>query len=365
MKANKLKIVYLLTGLRLGGAETQVLLLAKSMIEEGAEVRVIAMESGGAMVDQFKKKNIPVTELGIKGGSDLWQGYKNLKSLIKEINPNVIHSHMIHANLLARIFKLFNPKYKVVCTAHNISEGSKTLMAGYRLTRSVADWSTNVSFEAYEHYVNKGYFLKRKSSYVPNAIDTSYFDSNVSNRAALLAEFKISNESFIFFSAGRLHAQKNHKMLIQAFNQLKDQVPHVKLLIAGEGDLKAELEELIADLGIEDRVKLLGRRSDMLHLLNLCNCFVLSSDYEGFGLVVGEAMACLKPVIATDCGGVKEVMDNFYTLTEKGNQAAMANAMLQACKTEYPVTYLEDARQHIVKTYAVDKIIDTWLSIYN
>jgi len=115
--------------------------------------------------------------------------------------------------------------------------------------------------------------------------------------------------SFTFVNIGRLHPQKNQKMLIEAFYHLND--PHAKLVIIGEGELKEELENLIKDLDIMDRVFLLGRQSNPFAYLSKADTFVLSSDYEGFPNVILEALACDVPVISTDCkSGPREILSS-------------------------------------------------------
>jgi glycosyltransferase involved in cell wall biosynthesis len=363
--AVKLKIAYVLTGLRLGGAETQVLLLAKTMKKNGAEVTVIAMESGGVMVNKFKAEGIEVVELGIKSAKELFSGYNIFKSVIAKLKPDVIHSHMVHANMFCGVFKFFNFKYKVVATAHNIQEGSKLLMAGYYFTKYVVDWSTNVSVEAYQHYLKEGYFSRKKSSYVPNGIDTDLFRPNDSLKASLRQELSLSDQDYVILAAGRLHAQKNHQMLIEAFGSIREQLPGAKVLIAGDGELRSELQQLIMRLNLNDSVKLLGNRNDIVHLLNLCDCFVLSSTFEGFGLVVAEALSCCKAVIATDCGGVKEVLNNYGLLIEKQNVAVLTSALLKLYKQPFTSERLIKAREYIITKYSINNVVNTWVSLYS
>lgn len=355
----------MITGLRLGGAETQLLLLAKNIKKAGNDVMVVAMESGGTMAEKIKHENIPVVELGILGVATLWSGYQRFKAVVKSYSPDVIHAHMIHANLFSRIYSTFNHVPKLISTAHNIVEGNKLLMSGYYLTRSVPDWSTNVSREAYERYVNQKYFIRQKSSFVPNAIDTDQFYPNQQYTANLRRELRIQNDAYIFFSAGRLHMQKNHAVLLRAFAIVRFKLPHAILLIAGEGPLENELRLLCKELSVEKEVQFIGRRDDMPALMNLCDCFVLSSDFEGFGLVVGEAMATLKSVVATNCGGVKEVMGGFGELVEVKNTNALAAAMLKVNQQPCNQNYLIQAKEYISRNYAVPAVVNQWIQLYS
>jgi len=112
---------------------------------------------------------------------------------------------------------------------------------------------------------------------------------------------------FTFINIGRLHPQKNQKLLIEAFYLLNDE--ESRLIIIGEGELKGELERFIEELGLQDRVFLLGRDQNPFKYLDRSDVFVLSSDYEGFPNVVLEALACSLPVISTDCkSGPREIL---------------------------------------------------------
>jgi glycosyltransferase involved in cell wall biosynthesis len=362
---SSLRILYLITGLRMGGAEQQLLLIAHNMQKHGHQVIVVAMETGGVMVNEFVKKGIPVVELNMGRVKMAISGYTTFNKLVRDFKPHFIHAHMIHANLLSRIYKFFHPKQLVVNTAHNIREGSARLMIAYRLTRQLANWSTNVSTEAYSHFIAKGYFDPKTSCALPNAINTGKFKKDSSASPFLRQEFGIETHFYVFFTAGRLHEQKNHQMLINAFAEVCKINLNTLLLIAGEGPLEAELKQLAVKLGIQAKVKFIGRRDDMPQLFNVCDCFVLSSIYEGFGLVVGEAMACEKPVIATNCGGVKEVMGAYGKLIETNDTPALTQAMVNRLQQPATTSELVCARQSIQTRFAVEEIISQWLNLYH
>jgi len=357
-----MKILFLITGLRLGGAEQQLLLLCQSLQKNGFEVSVAAMETGGILKQEFLDNGIPVNELGIKGLSSLFAGYRKFASLVKRIKPAVIHAHMIHANFLASIYKFFNGRNRLVITAHNITEGNKILMAGYRLIKLIPDWATHVSLEAYESYIANNYFQQKRSSHIPNAIDMALFNPENFNKNSIRKAMGFGEDVFIFLAAGRLHHQKNFGLLINAFQQMKPG-GNALLLIAGEGPLEQGLRQLCARLNVEDVVYFLGRRRDMPSLFAVSYCFVLSSDFEGFGLVVAEAMAMKKQVIATDCGGVKEVSGGLGTLVEVNNLHGMVAALKFARKNKV-LKKQEQMRIHIEKSYAIEKVVKQWQKLY-
>lgn len=360
-----MRILQLITGLRLGGAEKQLLLLSVNMKQAGHSVKVVAMEKGGVLAQEFMNEDIEVIELDIRKITDIYAGYRKFSAVVKAYQPHVIHSHMIHANFLARIFKLFNRQFKVVTTAHNIKEGSKAMMlVAYRLTKSIPNWSTNVSIETYEYFLKRKYFKKQASSFVPNIIDTNLFNPALLADNDLRSQLGLPKDAYIYFSAGRLHTQKNHKLLLKAFNVVHQQIDNAYLIIAGEGPLLPDLLTYCEDNNLISRVVFLGRRTDMPQLMAMCNCFVLSSDFEGFGMVIGEAMAMLKPVITTNCGGVEEVTGGYGTLVKVNDANGLAAAMLWQYRLPITINELINARKHIEVNYAASSIIKQWINIY-
>jgi glycosyltransferase involved in cell wall biosynthesis len=359
------KVLFLITGLRLGGAENQLLILAKNLSKHGIVVSVVSMELGGGLKGQFETAGIEVNQLSIKTLWSLCPGYFRLKKLVSNFKPDIIHSHMIHANLFARVFKLFNHQYKLINTAHNIKEGSKALMKAYALSKMLPDWSTNVSREAYDSFIRRGYFDLKRSSYIPNAIDTERYNTHPRSLKFLHSELELEETAFIYFSAGRLEPQKNYAMLLQSFALVRPELPQTYLVIAGEGQELNRLQQISSELRINNNVVFLGRRDDLESLLEDIDCFVLSSNFEGFGMAVAEAMAVGKHVIATDCGGVKEVMGGLGQLVDVGDIQAFAKAMIRAYQFPALLATTTAYREQIVSNYSVPGVVNTWLQFYD
>ena len=134
----------------------------------------------------------------------------------------------------------------------------------------------------------------------------------------------------------------------------------------GDGDLRYELEQMIIENSIQQDVTILGRRDDISSLISASDIFVLASKFEGFGLVVAEAMACKCFVVATDCGGVAEVLGNTGILVESQNSEALANGMIKALdmsKDEIKNNNI-DARKRIEDIFSLESSVKHWLKIY-
>ena len=361
-----MKILYLITGLGGGGAEKVVADLADQMAKIGHQVK-IAYLKGGVIVRPENGK-IDLVYLGLETLKNSKIAYKNYKLLIQEFQPDVVHAHMVHANIFARISRIFTPVPKLICTAHSNNEGGTGRMLAYRLTHHLADLTTNVSESAAKSFENFGAVPKKGIKAVFNGIDLNKFKKNEELRNQYREDLKFSKEDTIILAVGRFHAAKNYPSLIHAFKLLKmnSGTDFTKLVIAGDGEGRTEIENLITKLELNDSVILLGRREDIAILMSAVDIFVLASIYEGFGLVVAEAMASECYVVATNCGGVKEVMGGHGSLVIPNNSEALARELFNVLKLSMVKKDKNNkqALKYIQENFSLDKIVQQWLIIY-
>ena len=351
-----MRILYVITGLGVGGAEKVVCDLADQMILKGHDVKIVYL-TGSVLVKPISPR-VELLPLHLNAASNIFGASRKYKKIIRDFSPDVIHSHMIHANIFARLNHLSFKYIRLICTAHNSNEGGRVRMLAYKLTNFLSNLNTNVSQEASESLISKGAFNKNNLITVYNGIDLNKF--NFFNKD------KNSNE-LSFLSVGRFNKQKDYPNLFQAISILKNTInKEVKFYIAGDGELRPQLEQLIVDLGISDCVVLLGKRSDIPSLLNKADYFILSSRHEGLPTVVIEAMACGTFVIATDCGGSAEIMGDTGILVPPQNSEALAQALNQAVN-KTPLEIQENnlkARKRVDELFSLEKSVENWLKIY-
>lgn len=352
-----MKVLYVITGLGLGGAEKVVADLADQMVLRGHEVK-IAYLKGDAIVKP-KSQNVELIYLGLESSAKLFPVAYKYRNLIKSYQPDVVHAHMIHANIFARLCRVFSKVPKLICTAHNSNEGGKVRMLAYRMTNFLSNLNTNVSNEATKALIDKKAFKIDEVITVYNGIDLAKFSNKYSKGY-------IHSSNYNFLSVGRFNEQKDYPNLLKAISIVVQNNQNVHFNIAGDGDLREEIERLIIQLDIQKYVTLLGRRNDIPELMSKADCFILPSKYEGFGLVVAEAMACGIFVIGTDCGGVKEVMGNCGILVQPGNSEVLADVIIQFITMDYEKIAKNNvnASEYIQKNFDLNKIIDRWMDIY-
>jgi glycosyltransferase involved in cell wall biosynthesis len=361
-------ITFLITSLNGGGAEKQLQHLACGLKNRGWIVSVIAMiyPDNTAIAINLAKAEIPIHYLGMKRGKSQISAIFKLTSLIRQINPDIVHSHMVHANILARITRLFCKMKRLICTAHSINEchGKRALKFLYRITDSLADLTTHVSSQAADKYVLEKIVTKKRMRYIPNGIPIKDYSFSQMARNKLRLDLGIENK-FVWITVARMEPPKDFFTLLAAFRNhcAYDSI----LLLVGDGVQRPQIEEYVREFELQERVKLLGFRTDVPELLSASDAFALSSEWEGLPLVVGEAMSIGLPVVSTNNGGQIEFVLDKETgfLVPVGDIVAFGQKMseIERMSSHQREQYSKNAQEH-VKNYDIERIIDLWEKVY-
>jgi glycosyltransferase involved in cell wall biosynthesis len=359
-----MRIAFVITGLNVGGAEKMVTSLADAMAARGHEV-MIAYLTGSAKVLP-SDASIVLVGLGLSSARQAASAFWRLRTVLRDFQPDVVHSHMVHANILARLVRLCTPIPRLICTAHNTDEGGALRMLAYRLTDRLADLSTNVSQEAVATFERRKAVRRGRMLAVTNGVSTSTFSYDPSARSRIRQELGIQDFTTVILAVGRMEEQKDYPNLFRAVAQMIRDKRDFVVCIAGDGPLRGSLEALLQELGIASHVRLLGVRRDIPHLLSAADIFVLSSAWEGMPLVTLEAMSSERVVVATDCGGVREVLDGAGYLVQPRDSRALADALMRAMSLSAPERQAmgRSARERIQRDYSLDRVISNWSSLY-
>ncbi|GGQ33944.1 glycosyltransferase [Shewanella litoralis] len=361
-----MNILLIITGLGMGGAETQVCNLADQFSELGHQVLLISMT--GEIVNKPVSNSVQVVTLKMKKNLfGFCSAYLRANRLIKSFNPDVVHSHMVHANLFARLLRLSVRIPKLISTAHSSNEGGFIRMFAYRLTDPLCDLSTNVSQEAVDISVKRGAFVHKRIVAVHNGVDTERFRFNILSRKMKRCELGLSDDITLLLAVGRLTEAKDYPTLLKALRIVIQSGNKVKLAIIGTGEEQQKLSKMAVELGINDHIHFLGLRHDVHEWMSAADMFVLSSAWEGFGLVVAEAMSCERLVIATDCGGVKEVVGRAGILVSSKNTTALSQGLMEglALSSDSVAEFGALARERIVELYSLRTQSLRWLCLYS
>jgi len=352
----------------MGGAEIQVSHLARKFRSRGWKVTVVSMTPPEALVEILESEGVVVESLEMKAGFPDPRAISRLASIIKKTKPSVVHSHMVHANILSRITKALSPSFKqiLVSTAHNTVEGGKWVERAYRSTDRYCDLTTNVSQAAVDRYIKIGAAPAHRIRLVRNGLDTARFDWNEETRSKKRDELGLK-DSFTWLAVGRLTEAKNYSLMLKAFKHFENQ--NIRLLIVGQGEDEDSLKKLSEELGLSEKITWLGRRSDVSELMAASDGYLMSSLWEGLPMVLLEASASALPVVATDVGGNKEIVQEsksgFIVPSSSENELVSAMNSVQNMSLEARLELGSFGRTFVRKTYELDLIVDQWESIFN
>ncbi len=360
-----MRIAYILTSLGMGGAEKQTVALAQRMTARGHAVVLLILRE--------RQKDEWPTPLEVhylethKSALSLLRGLLRARSILREFRPDLLHSHTFPANMMARTLRLFGAAPAVLSTIHNVYEGGPLRTWAYRLTDRLSIHITAVSRAAAERYVHIKAVPKHKCTVVTNAIDVAEFTPDPARRIATRNTLG-AREDFIWLAAGRIVPAKDFPNLMHAFAKVWPVYPRTQLWLVGEGSGSGRTENFVVATphGTLDRIRILGLRRDMPALLDAADAFVLSSAWEGMPLVVGEAMAMEKPVVATNVGGVQELSGDAGAMVPAKDPAALAEAMLAVMRLSPQQRQAQGgaARQRVAAQFSFATRTEEWEAFY-
>jgi glycosyltransferase involved in cell wall biosynthesis len=364
-------ILFVITTLTFGGAETQVVRLASELRSRGWHVAVICMVDPVAYVDQLRAAGIPVHSLRMRRGLPDIRAVARLRKLVREILPDIVHSHMYHANILSRITRLFCRMPALVCTAHNLKETSEKggptwhKELTYRATDRLASKTTTICRAGFQRYLRVGAVPISRFRMIPNAVDTTVFCPSEERKKRSRRALALGDD-FVWLAVGRLVRQKDYPTLLRAVAQLGSW--KFKLLIVGSGPLEEELEEACQHYGLRRQVIFCGARQDIRDLYAASDGFVMSSSFEGMSVALLEAAAMGLPAVVTDVGGNSDVVLDGKTgyLVPPQNPPALADAMrrLMALAPDQRHNLSCAARHHAERHYGFPVVMREWLKLY-
>ena len=352
--------------------EVVVARLAEALTSSGGEVRVVSMLPPTAFSDELEAAGIKVISLGMKADWPNLDGILRFLWCVREFQPDIIHAHMFHASILARLARMLTG-IPVVCTIHSEIECSHRKTSAhfrewiYRITDAACSRTTAVSERIRQRYVRDRIVPPHRIEVIDNGVDPERFrpcpERRQRTRTALGWQ-----DCFIWLAVGRLELAKDYPNLIEAFQKVREQYPFSKLAIAGDGRLRPQIVHLIQCNGLQGAVSLLGARTDVPDLMNACDALVMCSAWEGGPLVLLEAGAAGRPVIATEVGAALQIVLPGQTglLVPPEDPAALAHAMtkLMVMESEKLDHMGFDARRHIVERFSLGSVHGRYMKLY-
>lgn len=257
--------------------------------------------------------------------------WPQLTSLVRSRGIDVVHAHDYKVNLLAWLLAR-TAGVVPLSTAHGYTGTSRReLMVYYPADKKVlARFPVVVAVSSgVRDALVEGGCRPDRVRVLLNGIDPAGFRRDPARRASARARYGVGDQDFVIGAVGRLERQKRFDLLIQAFAALRERHSRIRLLVAGDGSLRHELEAMLTQHGLGGVCRLVGQVDDMVEFHHALDLLVQSSEYEGTPNVVLEAMAMETPVVATDVGGTSELMRSTVDgiIVPAGDVRALVNAV--------------------------------------
>lgn len=347
-------ISFFIGGLSGGGAERVVCNNANYLVELGNNVTILTMSDDEPTYPLSSEIKRYALILKNERKGFIYNAFKRLFRLAKYIRSNRPDIYVVMlplTTIMLLLLKCFTDSPIIAAERNNPASYTKSIQKLLRLTASKANGWVFQTEEARNWYGKAT--GKAKVQIIPNAINPDF----------IIEPYRGEREKTIV-TAGRLTAQKNHKLLIQAFAKITPHFPDFQLVILGDGPLKEQLKTIAVEQGIEGKVLLTGYTSNIGEKIKDASLFVLSSDFEGMPNALMEAMALGLPCVSTDCkgGGARFLIDDRKNglLTPTGDVEALAKAM-ERMLSDREFAYRCGVEAHkICERLAPEKIYGEW-----
>jgi glycosyltransferase involved in cell wall biosynthesis len=304
------KITYLINSLSSGGAEMMLYRLLENLNRKTYIPEVITLIFlEGPIKKKIESLNITVTEIGMRSKLDICSIIRLGRYLYLN-KPDILHTQLFAADIIGRVTgKIIGIKV-IITSIRNIYYGGKFRDLLIKWTDKFALKTTFVCQDAADRYIREGLVSETKAIVVYNGLDPETFSLHLDDheRRQLREKIGVQADIFLLLAVGSLSRQKGYKLLFEAIAILNKQNCEFYLLIAGEGDLREELQKHAAKLGVKSKINFIGRSDNVASLMAAADLLVLSSLWEGLPGVVLEAMASSLPVVATAVGGTPELV---------------------------------------------------------
>lgn len=312
--AGRKKVLWLIKGLSAGGAEKLLSMSLPYLDRNTFDYQVVYLFKNMIdLVPEFERQGIPVSCLNMEKAYDLRVVFK-LVHLLREREIDILHTHLPYAGIVGRLAATLAGVKAIVSTEHGLTESYHPLTRLINVTTLPLNHATIAVSQATARSILR-YKITRpeKIRVIYNAIDIGDLNSIQTDPELVKKSLGIDGHGLVVGTVSHIRPEKGHQYLVEAARLVLEQRPEVSFVIVGREKTRKDLihlEELAKQLGIRDRIIFTGFRQDALRIMTTFDVFVLPSIWEAFAIVLLEAMALGKPVVATRVGGIPEAIDD-------------------------------------------------------
>jgi glycosyltransferase involved in cell wall biosynthesis len=358
-----MKILHVNTERMWRGGEQQTLYLLQGLKKLNITSHLLC-QPGCPMEERAKKAGIEVFPVAMRGEVDLLASYR-LRTYIKRFNYDIIHSHTSHAHTLAFLASLGTRNRLLVSRRVDFSifRHSFLRLSGIKY-RHMAHYYIAISHKIKDVLVGDGIPAQR-IFVVHSGVDTERVIA--ASKDYLINEFDIKSNEHIVVNVAHLAGHKGQRYLIEAIPLVLAKIPNARFFIVGHGRLMGELKALAASMGLNYALIFTGFRRDVGAFYQIADLFVMSSVQEGLGTAILDAMAQGKPVVATNSGGIPEIIRDGETgrLVASADPAALAEGIIELLSNAERARRMASLGKEVVKeNFSVDAMVDKNIEVY-
>ena len=372
-----IEVMHVITSLDVGGAQTVLARLVSGDRAGSVVHRVVSLKPGGTLRPCVEAGGIPVRDLGVGRKPSAPGGLVRLAGEIGAVRPDVVHSWLYHADLLATLALALSGQRKATRLVWGIRSSERDMRQSPRGTRYIRQVLPLLSSRTDLVLCNSeaGRAAHERLGYrpprwqvVPNGLDTERFRPRRDERAAIRAALGLSEASFAVGMCARAEPVKDHDTFVKAAGVLARAAPEARFVLIGAGTDEAgsALDRAIAASGIAERFVRLGQRRDIDRLNAALDIATLSSVSEGFPNALMEAMACGVPCVATDVGDSASIVGDTGFVVRPRDAEALAAAWERLRREGRDTREKRGAaaRRHVVARYALATMIEDYRTLY-
>ena len=364
-----MRIAFLTRSLELGGAERQLCLLARGLLRRGHQVSVLVFYGGGPLQAELQAAGVPVIDLGKAGRWDLLGFAWRLRTWLRQERPQVLHSFLDTPNLLAAWLGPLCPGLKVAWGVR-ASDMDLTRYGWFaRLSHGLLGFSARGAAAVIVNSRSGAALLKSqglpaaKLKVIANGIDVRRFQPDAEAGARVRQAWAVAAGAPLLGLVARLDPMKDHATFLKAAALILAERPQARFVCVGGGpaDLAQALRAQARGMGLEPALIWAGARRDMPAVMNALDVCLLSSAFgEGFPNVLGEAMACAKPCLATDVGDAAWLLGRPDLVASPGDAAGLARRGLDilALTAEERQRLGQELRQRVTGEFSLERMLD-------
>jgi glycosyltransferase involved in cell wall biosynthesis len=357
------KILHINTERTWRGGEQQTLNLLVGLNQRRITSDLVC-QAGSPMQARAAEAGVTVFPITMRGEIDLAAGFQ-IRKLIRKFNYNIIHSHTSHAHLLAYLASIGSGATRLVTRRVDFSifRHSFLKLSGIKY-RFMADYYIAISHKIKAVLVNDG--ISDQHIFVAHSgIDPQRFMQATGDH--LLSEFDIKANQKVVINVAHLAGHKGQIYLVRAIPYVLAKLPDARFFILGQGELMDELKKTALELGIGRKLIFTGFRDDVADFYKIADLYVMSSVQEGLGTAVLDALALAKPVVATNTGGLPEIIHDGKTgrLVAPADPEALAGGIVDMLTRVADAKSMANAGQTLVqKSFSIDAMVDKNIEIY-